>query len=67
MRPVEYPVESVYQDQTAQTCNLILMCTFSFSTDSFNPSPEMPILGSYNSVANKDMTSEIWENGDTII
>ena len=33
----------------------------------FNPLPDMPILGSSNSAANKDMMSKIWKNGDTII
>ena len=33
----------------------------------FNPLPHMPIFGSSNSVANKDMKSKIWTNGDTII
>ena len=32
---------------------------------SFNPLPRMPILGSSNSVANKDMMSKIWTNGNT--
>ena len=34
--------------------------------DVFNPLPDMPILGSSNSAANKDM-SKIRTNGDTII
>ena len=29
-----------------------------------NPLPHMPILGSSSSVANKDMMSKIWKNGD---
>ena len=29
--------------------------------------PHMPILGSSNSAANKDMMPKIWTNGDTII
>ena len=29
----------------------------------FNPLPDMPILGSSNSAANKDMMSNIWTNG----
>ena len=29
--------------------------------------PDMPILGSSNSAANKDMMSKIWTNGDTVI
>ena len=35
----------------------------------FNPLPDMPILGSFNSAANKDMMSKIWTkfNGDTVI
>ena len=32
-----------------------------------NPLPDMPILGFSNSAAYKDMMSEIWTNGDTII
>ena len=33
----------------------------------FNPLPDMPILGSSSSVANKDMMSKIWRNHDTVI
>ena len=33
----------------------------------FNPLPDMPMLGSSNSAANKDMMSKIWTNWDTII
>ena len=33
----------------------------------FNPLPDMPLLGSSNSTANKDMMSKIWTNGDTVI
>ena len=33
----------------------------------FNPLPFMPILGSSNSAANKDMMSKIWTNWDTVI
>ena len=32
-----------------------------------NPLPDMPILGSSNSMANKDMKSKIKTNGDTVI
>ena len=31
-----------------------------------NPLPHMPILGSSNSAANKDMMAKIWTNRDTI-
>ena len=31
-----------------------------------NPLPDMPILGSSNSEANKDMMSKTWTNGVTI-
>ena len=31
-----------------------------------NPLPHMPILGSSNSAANKDMMLKIWTNGNTI-
>ena len=30
-----------------------------------NPLPDMPILGTTNSAANKDMMSKIWTNWDT--
>ena len=33
----------------------------------FNPLPHMLILGSSNSAANKDIMSEIWTNGYTVI
>ena len=33
----------------------------------FNPLPDIPILGSSNSEANKDMMRKIWTNGDAII
>ena len=33
----------------------------------FNPLPDMPILGSSSSAANKDRMSKIWTNGDAII
>ena len=32
----------------------------------FNPLPHVPILGSSNSAANKDIMARIWTNGDTI-
>ena len=32
-----------------------------------NPLPDMPILGSPNSAANKGVVSKEWTNGDTII
>ena len=32
-----------------------------------NPLPNMSILGTSNSEANKDMISKIWTNGDTFI
>ena len=32
----------------------------------FNPLPHLPILGSSNSAANKDMMSKTWTNGDTM-
>ena len=39
------------------------------STDSgiLIPLPDMPILGSSSSTANKDMMSKVWTNGDTVI
>ena len=35
--------------------------------DTFNPIPDMPVLGSSNSSANKDMVAKIWTNAGTII
>ena len=35
--------------------------------ETVNVLPDMPILGSSNSAANKDMMSKIWTNGDTVI
>ena len=32
-----------------------------------NPLPDLPILGSSNLAANKDMKSKVWTNRDTII
>ena len=32
-----------------------------------NPLPDMPILGSSNSAANKDMMLKTWTNADTVI
>ena len=32
-----------------------------------NPLADMRILGSLNSAANKDMTSKIWTNWDTVV
>ena len=40
---------------------------YSDTTTLLNPVPDMPILGSFNSKATKDMMSKIWANGDTII
>ena len=37
------------------------------SNGSTNPLPDMQILGSPNSTANRDMMSEILTNGDTFI
>ena len=33
----------------------------------FNPLPDIPILGSASSAANRDMMAKIWTNEDTII
>ena len=38
-----------------------------FCDEKLNPLPHMPIFGSSNSTANKDMISDIWTNRDTII
>ena len=40
---------------------------FADFVDMFNPLPDMPILGSCNSTANKDILSKIWTNWDTVI
>ena len=37
-----------------------------FSVVNLNSLLEMPILGSSNSAANKEMMSKIWTNGHTI-
>ena len=38
-----------------------------FILNEYNPLPDMPILGSSNLGANKDMMSETWTIRDTII
>ena len=37
----------------------------SYHVSNFNLSPDMPILSSFNSMANKDMMSKRLTNGDT--
>ena len=37
-----------------------------FLVKTFNPLPDMPVLGFSNSAASKDKMSKIWTNGDTI-
>ena len=37
-----------------------------FSRLRVDPLSDMPILGSSNSVAHKDMMSKIWKNGNTM-
>ena len=49
-------------EESSVTLHLLSLPTFRL----FNPLPDMPILGSSNSAANKDMMSKIWTNGDTI-
>ena len=41
--------------------------SIAFIFSDVNPLPHLPISGSTNSEANKDMMSKIWTNGDTII
>ena len=36
-------------------------------THAFKSLPDMPLLGSSSSAANKDMMAKIWTNGDTVI
>ena len=43
------------------------MIDSSIEVASFDPLPDMPILDSSDSAANKDMVSKIWTNGDTVI
>ena len=57
-----WPVLHVYT-----VLNLRLIDQITLSVMGFNPLPDMPILGSSNSTANKDMMSNVWTNGDTII
>ena len=37
------------------------------TVENLNPLPNMPILGSSNLAAKKDMMAKIWMDGDTII
>ena len=41
--------------------------TLHYTIPAFNPLPDILILGSSNSAANKDRRSKMWTNGDTII
>ena len=49
---------------SANALNLVKSKNLSY--DRVNPLPDMPISGSSNSAANKDMMSKILTNGDTI-
>ena len=40
--------------------------TFGETGKGISPLPDMPILGSSNSAANKDMIPKIWTNGNTV-
>ena len=44
---------------------IVQACTWEYLV--LNPLSDMPILGSSNSAANKNMMSKIWTNGDAII
>ena len=48
------------------TCLEDIILTLYYTTWTYNPLPDMPILGSFNSAADEDMMSEIWINRDTI-
>ena len=54
--------------KTPNDLSLDICCSMCKITSflSVNPLPHMPILGSSNSAANKDMMSKILTNGDTI-
>ena len=49
----------------ANLYHLCLICRLQWI--SIKPLPHMPILGSSNSAANKDMVARIWTNVDTVI
>ena len=58
--------EMLFMDISLYQLNLKQVC-LSVGLDIITgiPFPDMPILGSSNSAANKDMRSKIWTNGDT--
>ena len=53
---------SIHDQHNLQSFNTIVAKLF----EKFNPVPDMPILGSSDSTANKDMMSKILTNDDTI-
>ena len=59
------PCENIVEKEGKLVSSIFFFSHNDFSF--FNPLPDMPILGSSNSAANKDIMSEIWTNGDTII
>ena len=44
-------------------CYFFAMFSKSFFSTALNPLPHMPISGSSNSAANKNMISKLWTNG----
>ena len=57
------------QDRHADFGTLIIFVLQGYKkgSENLNPLPDMPILGSSNSAANKDVVAKEWPNGDTII
>ena len=47
--------------------NVVVVVIVVFMFHLFNPLPDMPILGPFNSTAKKDMMAKIYKNRDTVI
>ena len=52
--------------KVVKICDMSFMKHKTISVPHINPLPHVPILGSSNTAANKDMAT-LWTNGDTII
>ena len=69
------PCDAIFEHEVSTLIETFYMFNIFFVPDkffnvqktNFNPLPDMPILGSSNSKATKDMVSKTWTNGDTII
>ena len=60
----------VYKGENAGSQHFLLFPQYflkSSLSESFNPLPDTPILGSSSSATNRDMMAKIWINGDSII